>query len=180
MATDKEGDKLSFTILNKPDWAEFDSTTGLLTGTPVLGSEGTFSNIRIEVSDGKEKASLAPFSIQVQAKMHQVTFIDAAGVNLSIQQIKHGSAANAPTVPLRTGFTFTGWSTRFNQVTSALTVQAQYSQNVYAVSFVDAEGKLLSTQQITHGQAATAPVAPVRKVLPSVAGMSVLPRLLRR
>ena len=66
-------------------------------------------------------------------------------------------------MPAREGYIFTGWDVSFAKVTSALTVTAQYSQNVYVVSFVDAEGQVLSTQQITHGRAATAPTAPERE-----------------
>jgi len=46
-------------------WAEFTSSTGQLSGIPVLGNEGTYSNILISVSNGQFSASLAPFSVTV-------------------------------------------------------------------------------------------------------------------
>jgi len=64
-ATDVNGDTLYFSITNKPSWATFDSSTGLLTGTPT--SAGTASNIVISVSDGKSNASLPAFSVTVAA-----------------------------------------------------------------------------------------------------------------
>lgn len=60
------GKKLTFSILNKPWWAQFDATTGRLAGTPIPASVGTFSNIVISASDGTATGRLAPFSITVQ------------------------------------------------------------------------------------------------------------------
>lgn len=66
-ASDPDGDSLTFSIENAPDWASFDASTGRLSGTPGAGDVRTWSNIRISVSDGKESASLAAFSITVEA-----------------------------------------------------------------------------------------------------------------
>ncbi|WP_303852448.1 DUF1566 domain-containing protein [Seleniivibrio woodruffii] len=63
-ADDANGDTLTFSIENKPDWATFSETTGALTGTPT--QTGTWSNIVISVSDGTANVSLAPFDIAVQ------------------------------------------------------------------------------------------------------------------
>lgn len=64
VASDPEGRKLAFRIMNLPAWASFSSSTGRLSGTP--SRAGTWSSITISVSDGKSTASLAPFSIAVQ------------------------------------------------------------------------------------------------------------------
>jgi hypothetical protein len=64
-ASDPDGNSLSFSIANRPSWATFNTSTGLLSGIPPVGSAGTYSNIRISVSDGSASASLAPFSITV-------------------------------------------------------------------------------------------------------------------
>ena len=66
-ASDPEGDPLTFSITNGPSWASFDATTGTLSGTPAAGDAGTYSDIRITVSDGKDSATLGPFSITVTA-----------------------------------------------------------------------------------------------------------------
>jgi Putative Ig domain len=64
-ATDP-GKKLTFSIVNKPSWAQFDPSTGRLYGTPLPQSNvGTSANIVISASDGSARASLAPFSIKV-------------------------------------------------------------------------------------------------------------------
>jgi hypothetical protein len=65
-ATDADGDRLTFSIDNKPGWASFDSGNGKLSGQPSLGNVGTHSNIRIKVSDGEATRSLDAFSIVVE------------------------------------------------------------------------------------------------------------------
>lgn len=64
-ATDPEGKSLSFSIVNKPPWASFSTSTGRLAGTPSATDEGEYVDISIQVSDGKSSASLAPFFIVV-------------------------------------------------------------------------------------------------------------------
>lgn len=62
-ASDADGDALAFSIENKPSWAQFNTTTGQLSGTP--NAQNTTANIVISVSDGKASASLPAFSITV-------------------------------------------------------------------------------------------------------------------
>ncbi len=64
-ASDANGDKLTFSISNKPSWAAFSTSTGRLSGTPTSAQVGTYSSIVIRVSDGKVTASLPSFSIAV-------------------------------------------------------------------------------------------------------------------
>lgn len=65
-ASDPDGDELTYSITNRPQWAAFSTATGQLSGTPTKAQIGTFSNIRISVNDGNVSASLPAFSIQVQ------------------------------------------------------------------------------------------------------------------
>jgi hypothetical protein len=62
-AADPDGSTLTFTIANRPAWAVFTAATGRLQGTPTAA--GTFTGIRITVSDGQDSAQLASFSIVV-------------------------------------------------------------------------------------------------------------------
>lgn len=66
VATDADGDTLTFQILNKPDWASFNSRTGQLRGTPVSGDQGVYRIIRISVTDGRATRFLSPFKITVE------------------------------------------------------------------------------------------------------------------
>ena len=67
IASDPDGDSLSFSIVNSPAWAIFDSMTGRLSGTPLAAHIGVTQGVTISVSDGTESASLAPFELEVQA-----------------------------------------------------------------------------------------------------------------
>lgn len=69
-ASDPEGQALTFSIVNKPPWASFSSTTGRLSGTPGAAAEGEHVGISIAVSDGKLMAALPTFSIVVNAANH--------------------------------------------------------------------------------------------------------------
>jgi hypothetical protein len=57
-----------FTIENRPQWATFDTTTGLLQGVPTV--EGNSSEIVISVSNGTQRATTAPFSIEVKPALN--------------------------------------------------------------------------------------------------------------
>jgi hypothetical protein len=59
------GATLTFSVRNKPEWANFDISTGALSGTPAAANVGTYANIVVSVSDGKQSASLAAFTITV-------------------------------------------------------------------------------------------------------------------
>jgi hypothetical protein len=73
-ASDPDGDALTFSIQNRPSWANFNASTGRLSGTPGAGDVGQFSNVRITVSDGRAQASLGAFTIAVnQIAMGSVT-----------------------------------------------------------------------------------------------------------
>ncbi|WP_462170723.1 Ig-like domain-containing protein [Pseudoalteromonas xiamenensis] len=60
------GDSLTFTITNKPAWADFDTATGKLSGTPNNDHVGTTSNIVIAVKDSSNsEVALAAFNVTV-------------------------------------------------------------------------------------------------------------------
>ena len=93
---------------------------------------------------------------------YTVTFVDHDETVLKTQPVAHGSSATAPADPTRTGYTFTGWDIGFTNVTSDLTVMAQYTTNQHTVTFKDHDGVVLKTEQIDHGGSATAPADPTR------------------
>ena len=66
-AADPDGNALTFSIVNRPAWASFDTATGRLSGTPGAANVGTTTGIAISVSDGTASASLGTFNIAVQA-----------------------------------------------------------------------------------------------------------------
>lgn len=74
-AADAESSSLTFSILNKPSWAAFSTSTGRLTGTPTVNQVGTYSGIVISVSDGSLVAALPTFSISVTAPANRAPVI---------------------------------------------------------------------------------------------------------
>ncbi len=63
--SDPDGDSLTLTISNKPEWVEFNTTTGELSGTPGASDIGTLENVTISVSDNKVSSELA-FNLEVE------------------------------------------------------------------------------------------------------------------
>jgi hypothetical protein len=64
-ASGPAGMTLSFSVQNKPAWANFSIATGQLTGTPSSTQTGSYPNIVLSVSDGQASSALAPFTISV-------------------------------------------------------------------------------------------------------------------
>jgi hypothetical protein len=59
---DPEGATLRYSIQNRPSWASFSTSTGVLSGTPTV--LGQWKDIRITVSDGTSSSSALRFSIR--------------------------------------------------------------------------------------------------------------------
>ena len=70
-ASDPDGQSLTFSIANRPSWATFNTSSGRLNGTPTTAQTGSYANVTISVSDGTAQASLAAFSIVVNAAPNQ-------------------------------------------------------------------------------------------------------------
>jgi len=66
-ASDADGDTLTFWIANKPGWAQFQPTTGVLYGVPGSEDVGAYERIQIWVTDGQAWTALPAFDIDVLA-----------------------------------------------------------------------------------------------------------------
>ena len=64
-ASGPSGMTLSFSVQNKPAWANFSIASGQLSGTPTSAQTGTYSNIILSVSDGVASSALPAFTITV-------------------------------------------------------------------------------------------------------------------
>ena len=64
-ATGSNGRVLAYSIVNKPEWANFAETTGEFSGIPDATNVGTSGEIEIGVSDGTTRATVGPFRISV-------------------------------------------------------------------------------------------------------------------
>ncbi len=79
-ATDADGNKLTFSIANRPAWASFSTTTGRLIGAPFAEHAGTYSGIVISVSDGRSKVSLPTFALTVKPNANKSPTISGTPV----------------------------------------------------------------------------------------------------
>jgi parallel beta-helix repeat protein len=64
-ATDPDNDTITFSVLNLPAWATFNTSSGLLSGTPLSSHIGDYYNIIITASDDTDTATLQSFDIRV-------------------------------------------------------------------------------------------------------------------
>ena len=88
-------------------------------GYNFTGWDKTFNNITANTT----------ITAQYSIKTYTVIFKDDDGSTLKTQTVNHGSNATAPSNPSKEGYTFTGWDKDFTNVTSDLTVTAQYTKN---------------------------------------------------
>ena len=103
-ATDPDGQALTFSIVNRPAWAAFSTTTGRLSGTPAAADAGTYGNIVISVSDGQASTQLPAFAItasQVSTGTATISWqpptLNADGTpltNLAGFWIRYGTSSN--------------------------------------------------------------------------------------
>jgi hypothetical protein len=154
-AADADADPLSFSITNRPAWATFNASNGTLTGTPGIGTVGTYSSITIRVSDGVVSTALPAFSIVVQqAAMGSATLSWQAPTtrtdgspltNLAGYRLRYGTASG--NYPNLIGIPNGG-------LTSAVIENLPASTYYFVVSAYDANG------------AESANSAPVSKTIP--------------
>jgi hypothetical protein len=107
VAADADGDSLAFTVTNKPVWASFNTSNGVLSGTPSPADIGSFNNIVIAVSDGKTQKALAAFTLQILPVATGSTTLSwgapmqnadgSALTNLAGYRIYYGTSADAMT-----------------------------------------------------------------------------------
>ncbi len=166
----------TFKILHKDVWY---GNYGTIEDTTV-----TTSDVGWEMADGANDCTLVAsggsytFNYNTATRMLEVvfesdrrtvTFVNWDGTVLKKESVKEGTSATAPADPTRPAdaqytYTFSGWDKTFTNVTTDLTVTAQYSTTVnkYTVTFVNWDGTVLSTQSIAYGSAASKPSNPTR------------------
>ncbi|ARN55738.1 InlB B-repeat-containing protein [Sedimentisphaera salicampi] len=124
-------------------------------GYEFTGWSGSFDNVTEDIT----------ITAQYELKSYNVTF--AAGENGTItsgdtqQTVSHGGSAAAPAVEADEGYSFAGWSEAFDNITSDLTVTAQYEINTFLVEFNSgAHGEISAgdaEQVVDYGSGAEAP-----------------------
>lgn len=145
-ASDIKSVQVSFTVTP--------SKAGVFAPTVRFSSEAP----ELDYTDNKVAFQVTSYEPQ----QFSVVFKNWDGSVLSTQTIEENSAATAPQVPPREGYTFTGWNTDFNDVNQDLTITAQFEINKYQVKFVDWNDTVIKAAEVAHGQAATPPTEPKR------------------
>ena len=88
--------------------------------------------------------------VTVHAKWwYNVTFVDRDGAELKVEQVPEWKNATAPEVPERDGYVFDGWDVDFSNVTSDMTVTAQYKQT-FTITWKDGDGNVLTTWSVAQ------------------------------
>jgi hypothetical protein len=67
-ASDPDGDTLTFSVTNKPNWMTFSTSTGVLAGTPQAGDVGSV-DVTISVSDGRGGQASDQTRVNVQQQV---------------------------------------------------------------------------------------------------------------
>ncbi|MCX2767006.1 InlB B-repeat-containing protein [Pseudoalteromonas sp. B530] len=130
------------------------SEVGVFTPTVRFSSEFP----ELDYTDNKTAFQVTSY----EPKLFNVVFKNWDGGVLATQTIEESTSANAPQVPPREGFTFSGWNGDFSKVEQDLIITAQFEINMYQVKFVDWNGTVIKAVEISHGQAATPPLEPKR------------------
>ena len=129
-----DAERVSSFALDAMSWAE---GTGLITGTgsSMLNPKGLTTRaqmatiiMRYETSIGKEETASDGGTGKDAPKTYTVVFEDYDGSVLKREIVNAGDNAVPPTVPVRQGYTFTGWSRSYTAVSSDLTLVAQYER----------------------------------------------------
>ena len=124
--------------------------------------KGATNSLTLTTTSWNNEVGVTRFEVLSSVAPTTVTFLDRDGNILKIDTVQSGSAAVAPEAPVITGYTFTGWSVDFSNVTDDITTQAQYSldPNYVIVTFTDLMGNVIETQLVTKGSDVTAPAVP--------------------
>ncbi len=128
-------------IANNPASYTIESETIALADAAKEGYkfDGWYANAEFTGDAVTEILSGTTGNIELWAKYnintYTVTFNNWDSSLLKQETINYGSVATEPTSPARTGYTFSGWDVAFNNVTSDLTVTAQYTAVEYTITY---------------------------------------------
>jgi len=102
---------------------------------------------------------------------YTVTFESNGGSIVDAKTVNEGAVASAPGVPIREGYTFSGWYSDIDLTTAYgftagvmenIILYAKWTRNSYTVSFSSNGGSLVSSQSVSDGDTAREPAAPIR------------------
>jgi len=162
-ANDKDNDPLIFSIKNKPSWASFDSSNGLLSGTPNNADIGVYENVEIAVSDNQVTVKLAAFSITVNQESTggnqlSISNISRSGYNVSVLDIgnltyvdRSYTIKSAPNENIQASYIQTKNDDKYSTGSSFLSFTIDSDANIYVAldNLVETTPEWLNTWQTT-------------------------------
>lgn len=131
-----------------------------------LPSEGSYKITAIAKGANKnsEVATLAQtITAHGQSKVTFVQKTEGGIEVLKTEMVNYGENATAPQAPSKEGYTFQGWDKSYTNVTSDLTVTANYKINTYTVKFIDEDGTVLKEEKATYKSSVQPPANPTPK-----------------
>lgn len=146
-ATDADSDTLAYSIAEKPSWANFDTATGELSGTPANEDAGSY-DINITVTDGKMPVTIA-YTLTVTPKDILPASITAPVNNGYTHKITHNTMLTALTPRLSAHWDSTNERFFFREGENCTATQAAYIA-------LDSSGALLSGYEECNNQTLTA------------------------
>lgn len=128
-------------------------------GYEYTGWEGTnFTTVRFDATFTYHYKKLPTYTVR---------YLDWDDSIISTQEVIEGKDAVPPEEPTREGYTFNRWSEEGRKIYAALDIRAIYyegsSSSTFTVTFVDYDGRELSSQTVAKSGSATAPADPVRE-----------------
>ena len=144
------------------------STSGTTAAIP-FSSVGTYT-VYVEAFNDSLSGGSGQSAQCVTVRVHgpsTVTFENYDGSIWSVQSVPYNGTVERPTDPSRDGYTFSGWNGSFTNVKADRTITAKYTAIKYRVTFYDADGNVLSAQDVTYNEdtpgSATEPEAPEKE-----------------
>lgn len=174
IATDADGNRLTFSIVNRPAWASFSSTTGQLTGAPFAEHARVWSGIVISVSDGTTKVSLPAYSLTVKPNANQSPTITgtpvtkaSVGVSWSFQPTAKDPEGKTLTFSIRNK---PSWAT-FSTATGKLSGTPTTAGTTSSIMIIVTDG--VTSASLQPAFSITAAAATVVNSAPTISGTPV-------
>ena len=104
-----------------------------------FGANGATEYLTITIENVNSNLTSATYTIAEIVRSFTVTFRDWNDTVLTTQTVKKGAAATPPANPSRAGYKFTGWDKSYSNVTTDLTITAQYEELAGSDSFTMGE-----------------------------------------
>ncbi len=151
-------DSLTFSIANKPSWANFDSQTGILNGTPGLNDASDYDDIIISVSDGIAPAQLPAFTITV------------ADVSQALVVGTHSPTSQAAGTPLHSKITITFNAPLDSATVTGTSITLQGTGNIVIPTTLTTDNQTITIDPVSDLEPLTTYIVTVTTVVTSTNG----------